>query len=119
MSFILLPRVCQIEPVGAHTLKDNQVTPETIFSYDPCNANFSKYCYSIKRDGNKYEYGEFVIVCDGSTLEFSILDQVVIHATGITLSADIVGGVVVVQYISTDTTYTSSFKYNLVSSWGC
>lgn len=93
------------------TLNDNQVSPATLFSYNASNFRYAIVEYSAVRNGD-YRVGRMLISNNGTTTGFSD-DFVETSSTGLNFSASISGANVVVEYTSTSTGFTSTFKYTI------
>lgn len=93
---------------AAIVLSDNISSPTTVLSYAASNT-FALYEYSIKRDNN-YRVGRLLLATDGTSVSLTD-DHTEQGSTGITLSATVSGANVVIQYMSTNTGFNSSFKY--------
>lgn len=93
------------------SLVDNTSTPTTAFSYDAATYNYAIVEYSLTRNMAK-QVGRMLIVNDTSTVsinnDFSNLND-----TGITFSATVSAGNVLVQYTTTNTGFNGFLKYSI------
>lgn len=93
------------------TLNDNQVSPSSLFSYNASNFRYAIIEYSAVRNGD-YRVGRMLISNNGTATGFSD-DFVETSSTGLNFNASISGANVVVEYTSTSTGFTSTFKYTV------
>lgn len=93
------------------TINDNQVSNSTLISMDKVTYPFLIVEYSIVRNGD-YRVGRLLISNDGTNVGFSD-DFVETNVTGVTISASISGSNLLVEYTSSSTGFTGTFKYNL------
>lgn len=94
---------------GPVILADNTASPATIFSYSASSYRFAIIEFSIVRDG-AYQLGRALVTNDGTTAAIAV-DSSSTGTTGITLSATISGGNVLIQFTSTATGMAGNFKY--------
>lgn len=97
---------------SAIVLNDNVAVPTDAFTYNATNYRFVVIEYSIQRDA-VYECGRLLVVNDGTNATLSSDFVTVGGSSGITFSAIVSGGLVRIQYVSTSTTFNSSFKYSM------
>jgi hypothetical protein len=90
------------------TLLDNQSSPQTILSYTASTYLFATIEYSIARNGSN-QVGRLLIVNNGSTVVLDD-DNGFTSNPGITFSASLSGGNVLLQYTSTSTGSNATFK---------
>ena len=90
------------------TLLDNQATPQTILSFSASSYLFAVIEYSIARGGNN-QVGRLMIVNNGSTVVLDD-DNAFTSSPGITFSAALSGGNLLLQYTSTSTGSNATFK---------
>jgi hypothetical protein len=93
---------------SAATLLDNQSSPQTILTFDQTLYQFATIEYSIRR-GSNAQVGRLMIVNNGTSVNVTD-DNVFTSATGITFSVALAGGVVQLNYVSTNTGSTGTFK---------
>lgn len=102
----------KISPLSASlTVNDNQVTPTPILSID---STLFKHCvieYSVVKSGN-FRTGRILLTTDGTNIGFSD-DFVESSATGVTFSADMDGTNLDLEYISTLSGVSGTFKYSI------
>jgi hypothetical protein len=118
-SFLLDPTNGFIVLNGLHysilsspiTITDNTASPATLFSYAAATYPYAVVEYSIVRNG-AYRTGRLLIANDGSSTAISE-DFVNTTTTGVTISATVSGGNVLVQYTSTSTGFNGTFKYSI------
>jgi hypothetical protein len=98
---------------GPITIVDN-TTNGTLFTYPAATYPFVVVEYSIVRNGN-YRVGRIFITNDGTNPSYSedYVSTTSAGATGVTISATIVGGNVEVQYTSTNLSLNGTFKYSV------
>jgi len=96
---------------GSIALNDNQVAPATIISYAAATRKFAIIEYSIER-GSTLEVGRMLVTSNGALVGFNV-DNVDTSPTGIVFTANIVLGNVIVQYTSTNTGSSGTFKYSV------
>lgn len=93
------------------SLVDNTAAPTTAFSYDAATYNYAIVEYSLTRNTAK-QVGRMLIVNDASTVsihnDFSNLND-----TGVTFSATVSAGNVLVQYTTTNTGFNAFLKYSI------
>lgn len=93
------------------SLVDNTAVPTTAFSYSASDYNYSVVEYSLTRNTAK-QVGRMLIVNDGASVtlnnDFSNLND-----TGISFSAVISAGNVLVQYTTTNTGFNGFLKYSI------
>lgn len=93
------------------TINDNQGVAATLVSFDKTTYPFVIFEYSIQR-GTDYRVGRLLISNDGTNIGFSD-DFVESNSTGVTISATISGSNLLIQYTSTSTGQSGTFKYNV------
>lgn len=93
------------------SLVDNTAVPTTAFSYSASTYNFAVVEYSLTRSTAK-QVGRMLIVNDAASVslhnDFSNLND-----TGVTFSATISAGNVLVQYTTTNTGFNGFLKYSI------
>lgn len=96
---------------GSISLVDNISTPTTAFSYSASSYNYTIIEYSVTRSTAK-QVGRMLVVNDALSVslhnDFSNLND-----TGITFSATVSGGNVLIQYITTNTGFNGFLKYSI------
>ena len=92
------------------TLLDNQATPVTLISYPATNNNYRWLYYHIRR-GSAYTIADVKMLTDGSTVVGGT-NQNTIGTSGITISKTVSGGMVLLQYTSTNTGVNGTFSYS-------
>jgi hypothetical protein len=92
------------------TMLDNMSSPTALFMFPAATFPYAVVEYSVVRDGC-YRIGRFIIAND-TTITSESDDYVETSATGVTLTATIVGGNVVVMYTTTSTGFNGTFKYS-------
>ena len=93
------------------TLADNQVSPATLFAFSTASYNYAMVEYSFSRNGD-YRTGTLVIAANSSNVGFTD-DYVETNDTGITFYIAATGGTVSVQYATTSTGFTGTYKYSI------
>lgn len=93
------------------TLNDNQVSPATAFSFTAATYPFVVVEYSCVRNGEN-RVGRMLISNNGTTTGFSD-DFVETNSTGLNFQASVFGANINVEYTSTNTGFTGTFKYTL------
>lgn len=93
---------------GPVTLLNNQVSPQTAFTYALSNK-FAVVEYSVLRNTST-SVGRLLITTNGSSVSISD-DNVSVGTPGITFSAIISGPNIVIQYVSTNVGFNADFKY--------
>ncbi len=96
--------------IGPATINDNQVALADLITYDAATFRFVIIEYSIER-GTDFRVGRLLVTNDGSSASISD-DFVETGVTGVTLSAIISGSDVKIQYTSTSTGSSGSFKHS-------
>lgn len=97
------------------TLINNTASPTTIFSYDATLYPFAIIEFSVTRNGDT-QLGRMLITSNGTTVSMTV-DSVTTASLGITFSAALSSGNILVQYVSTNTGFNSAFKYS-IRRWG-
>lgn len=98
-------------PLTAVALADNQAVAGTIITLGTAaTINAATLEYSIERSTGNQETGRVMIASDGTTVAVS-QDAAELGTTGVTLTATIDSGNLVVQYTSTSTGTAPSMKY--------
>lgn len=98
---------------GPLTLLNNQASAVTIITYS-ASIKYTIIEYSLNRNGND-EVGSILVVSNGTTVAYAG-NKVNTLDLGVTISASYSAGNVLLQYTSTNTSFTSSFKYS-TRSW--
>lgn len=93
------------------SLVDNTSTPTTAFSYDAATYNYAIVEYSLTRNTAK-QVGRMLIVNDASTVSLNN-DFGNLNDTGVTFSATVSAGNVLVQYTTTNTGFNGFLKYSI------
>jgi len=98
------------------TILDNQVAPQTVFSYTAGTRRFMMIDYSIERDiGSGHtdtQVGQIMLVSNSVTA--SITDaHTYTGILGVTFSAYFASSTVYLQYVSTSTSNTGNMKYTI------
>lgn len=93
------------------SLVDNTSTPTTAFSYDAATYNYAIVEYSLTRNTAK-QVGRMLIVNDASTVSLNN-DFGNLNDTGVTFSATVSVGNVLVQYTTTNTGFNGFLKYSI------
>src|SRR5690242_5952153 len=91
------------------TLNNDQTSPANILVLDSTTIKSSIIEYSVIRSGN-VETGRIIIATSGADLSFEI-DKAETSPTGILISCLLSGSDILVQYVSTNTGQTASFRY--------
>lgn len=99
---------------GSITINDNQVSAADLFTMDATSINHAIAEYSIVRD-TSYRTGRLLIWSDGSSTDV-ISDHAESSDPGVTFSATITGSDLKIQYTSTSTGNSGTFKYS-VRKW--
>lgn len=94
---------------SAIVLNDNVNTPTTLTSFDQNLFPFIVLEYSVRRNTDT-QVGRMLITNNGSAVSLED-DSTFTNATGITFTATLSGGQVLLQYISTSTGSSAVFKY--------
>jgi hypothetical protein len=93
-------------------LSNNQTSPTTIFSYSATTYKHAIIEYSAERNG-EYRTGR-LLVSNGTSGTPGFSDDFVdTAALGITLSAEVSGGDVLIRYTTTNTGFSANFKYSI------
>lgn len=99
--------------LNSNTISDNQISPAPIMSVSTTyTAAIVKY--SMKRNGN-FRTGRILIATDGTNVSTSE-DYVEEGTTGVVLTSAVSGGFVNINYTSTSTGFSGTFKYS-VEEW--
>jgi len=98
---------------GPFTLLDNQASPVTIVTYS-ASTKYTILEYSLSRNGED-EVGSVMVVSNGTAVSYSGSTVNTVDL-GVLLSATISAGTISIKYTSTNTGFTSSFKYS-TRSW--
>lgn len=93
------------------SLVDNMSSPTTAFSFDAATYNYTIVEYSLTRNTAK-QVGRMLIVNDGTNVALNN-DFGNLNDTGISFSATISAGDVLVQYTTTNTGFNGFLKYSL------
>ncbi len=96
-------------------LNDAQGAPATILTYSK-TFEYSVIEYGIERGAGNRESGRLLITTDGTLVEIA-QDSTLLGAMGVTITASISGGDVLVQYISTSTGTAPTIKLTQ-RKWG-
>jgi len=98
---------------GPFVLLNNQAAPVTIVSY-LATTKYTVFEYSLNRNSDD-EVGTILVVSNGTVVAFAG-NKVDTASLGVTLTAAFSAGNILIQYVSTNTGFTSSFKYS-TRSW--
>jgi len=97
---------------SAITLNDNQISPLAIINYSNTSFNYAIVEYSAVRNG-EYRTGRLLISNDNTTKAGFSDDFVETNPLGITFSVSNSASIVNVNYTSTSTGFTGTFKYTI------
>lgn len=103
-------------PKTQAALADNQAAAATIFQYSAADFDYAVVEYGIERGAGNRQTGRLLIATDGSTAAISD-DNVELGTVGVTLSVNVSGGNLQVQYTSTSTGTAPNMTY-IIRKWG-
>ena len=95
---------------GPLTLLDNQLSPISLASWPLISVNYVQLQYSLTRD-NLTTTGHILITTNGSTTSISNDEVELLDNLGVTFSSTIVGSSLNLNYTTTSTGFSATFKY--------
>lgn len=97
---------------SATTINDNQVSAASVINYSNTSFKFAVVEYSVERNGD-FRTGRLLVSNDATTATGFSDDFVETSPVGVTFSASNAAGTVNINYTSTSTGFTGTFKYTI------